>query len=67
MIISSHNQSEIEVGMICTDIDGDRCIVDRVVDHKRAEVAFECNGSWSYEGDRVRMDELTPTGETENE
>lgn len=65
MIAISHNPNEIEVGMICTDIDGDRCLVDRVVDNKRVEVAFECNGSWSFEGDRVRMDELKPTGEFE--
>lgn len=63
MIMSSHNPNEIEVGMICTDIDGDRCLVDCSVDHKYVEVAFWVNGSWSFEGDRVRMDELKPTGE----
>lgn len=63
MFTSTHNPDAIEVGMICTDIDGDRCLVDRIVDHKRAEVAFEINGQWAFDGDRVRMDELKPTGE----
>lgn len=62
MIASSHNPNNISIGMICRDLDGDRCLVDRAVDHKYVEVAFSTGGSWSYDGDRVRMDELVPEG-----
>ena len=50
--------------MICTDLDGDRVVIDRLVDHKRAEVGIWGNGSFGFYGDRVRYDELTFTGET---
>lgn len=52
-----------EQGMVCVDLDGDKCVIDRLVDHKRAEVGFWSNGSYGYYGDRVRYDELTFTGE----
>lgn len=63
MFFSTHNPEKIDIGMICTDVDGDRCVVDGVVDHKYVEVGFWCGDHWSYDGTRVRMDELKPTGE----
>ena len=60
-IISSHNPNNIAIGMICVDqTDGQRVLVDRVVDHKRVEVAVWIGDHFSYEGDRIRMDELAP-------
>lgn len=51
--------------MICTDLEGNKVVVDRFVDHKTCEI-----GDWSdytqsflYQLDRARYDELTFTGE----
>ena len=41
----------------------DLVVIDRLVDHKRAEVGIWCNGSFSFCGDHVRYDELTFTGD----
>ena len=54
---------EARVGMICLDCFGDKVVIDRIVTHKYAEVGYWWNGSFSYEGDRVRLDELEFTGE----
>ena len=52
-----------EIGMVCVDLDGDRVVIDRIRDHKRAEVGIWHNERWSYDGTEIRYDELTPTGE----
>lgn len=49
--------------MICTDLDGGRVVIDRLVDHKYAEVGIWNHDSFGFDGDRVRYDELTFTGE----
>ena len=56
--MSIHNLNKITVGMVCVDLEGSRVLVDRIVDHKYAEVADWCGNDWSYDGGRVRMDEL---------
>jgi hypothetical protein len=53
-----------ETDMICRDLDGDLVVIDRLVDHKHAEVGIWSNGGFGFYGDRVRYDELTWTGET---
>ena len=60
-IISSHNPNKITVGMTCVDqTDGHRVIVDSVIDSKYVEVGVWCGDHFSYEGDRIRMDDLAP-------
>ena len=50
------------IGMICTDIEGDRVVIDRITDHKRAEVGIWSGGSFGFWGDEIRYDELIFTG-----
>jgi hypothetical protein len=52
-----------ELNMICTDLEGDRVVIDGLPDHKHAEVGVWSNGSFGFWGDRIRYDELTFAGE----
>lgn len=59
------SREDVKIDMICTDIDGDKCVIVGFADHKRCEVAFiGYHGEPVFEGDTVRIDELEPTGET---
>ena len=59
----SIDSQDIEMNMICTDSDGQKVVIDRLIDHKHVEVAvFDEQGTAIYEGDKARIDELDFTG-----
>lgn len=54
----------VEMNMICTDGDGQKVVIDRLIDHKHVEVAvFDERGTVIYEGDKARIDDLDFTGD----
>lgn len=55
---------QVEMGMVCTDTEGNKVVIDAWKDHKRVIVGDMIGDKVFFEGDAVRIDELTPTGET---